>query len=123
MFEALTLPPRLVAQAVEDLHTLATALRRLTDPEGDLRDLTESARQLPEVEDQLTAAVQSLHVDVARVPDVLGPLDEKLDGLSKTLGGVDENMKGLNVNMGPGRGCRGSQRQRAGARQEPGGPR
>lgn len=85
MFEALTLPPRLVAQAVEDLHTLATALRELTGLEGDLHRLTEAARTLPKVEDELTAAVKSLQVDVARVPDVVQPLNDRIDSLSEQL--------------------------------------
>jgi len=100
VFEVLTLPPRLAAQAVEDLHTLATMLRRLTDPDGDLKRLTEAARTLPKVEDELTMGVRSLQVDVARVPDVVRPLNETVAALALTLAGVDEDMKTLTVNMG-----------------------
>ena len=80
MFDVLTLPPRLVAQAVEDLHTLATTLRKLTEEEGDLARLREAATTLPEVEDELTAGVASLQEDVKPLAGKVSELRDKIPG-------------------------------------------
>jgi hypothetical protein len=36
VLDALTVPPRLIVRALDDLHTLAEGIRKLTDREGDL---------------------------------------------------------------------------------------
>jgi hypothetical protein len=47
VFEALSVPPRMVLRAFDDLNTLANGVRRLTEREGDLDDLLEAVRALP----------------------------------------------------------------------------
>jgi len=48
VFEVLTLPPRLVAQAVEDLHTLAVTLRKLiVEIQGFRGDIAELRDKIP----------------------------------------------------------------------------
>lgn len=99
MFEVLTLPPRLVAQAVEDLHSLATTLRRLTEDEGDLALLREAASKLPEVEDELTAGVTSLHREVKPLGKKVGDLDATAADLDGDLARLDGHVVGLDGNL------------------------
>jgi hypothetical protein len=54
MLDRLSLPPRLVKQAVDDLHTVAT----------NLGPLTEAARVLPRTEDELSANIALLRDDI-----------------------------------------------------------
>lgn len=100
VFEALTLPPRLVARAVEDLHTLATALSRLTEEQGDLARLRESASKLPEVEDELTATVASLQEDVKPLARKVGELNATATGLDGDIASLDGDMARLNEQIG-----------------------
>ena len=53
VLDALTVPPRLIVRALDDLHTLAQGVRRLTDREGDLDALLEAVKALPRTEDEL----------------------------------------------------------------------
>ena len=54
MLDALSVPPKLVLRALDDLNTLAEGVRRLTEREGDLDDLLEAVQVLPKVEDELS---------------------------------------------------------------------
>jgi len=84
MLDALSLPPRLVVRALDDLHTLAEGLRRLTDREGDLNELLESVRVLPRVEDELSANIAELRRDVQALHAWLQPLHTELTDLDDT---------------------------------------
>lgn len=64
MLDLLTAGPRMGMRALDDLHSLAVSLRRLTADDGDLHALTEAASRLPVVEDQLSANVAALRDDV-----------------------------------------------------------
>lgn len=61
MFEALSVPPRMVLRAFDDLNTLANGVRRLTEREGDLEDLLEAVSALPQVERDLASRVDELN--------------------------------------------------------------
>ena len=61
MFEALSVPPRMVPRAFDDLNTLANGVRRLTEREGDLEDLLEAVSALPQVERDLASRVDELN--------------------------------------------------------------
>lgn len=93
------LPPKLVAQAVEDLHTLAVALRRLTAPEGDLHRLTESAASLPRVEDELSASISQLQAEVHELREWLAPLHAELTDMDDTAEKLEAALAGLRVQM------------------------
>src|SRR5919204_4706509 len=93
VIERLTLPPRLLTRALEDLHTLAEGVRRLTDREGDLTDLLEAVRVLPQVEDELSARideletrVRELHASLEPLPAELTDLDDTAEVLQRELG-------------------------------------
>ena len=57
VLDALTVPPRLIVRALDDLHTLAQGVRRLTDRDGDLDALLEAVKVLPRTEDELSANI------------------------------------------------------------------
>jgi hypothetical protein len=103
---ALTLPPRLVFRALDDLHTLAEGVRRLSDREGDLSDLVESARVLPAVEDELSARIDLLRKDVESLHAWLQPLhteltdlDDTAESLERALAGVEATIKGFHEEL------------------------
>ena len=95
MLGPLTLPPRMVVRALDDLHTLAVGVRRLTDRGGDLEDLLESVRALPRVEDELSARVEALHRWLEPLHRELTDLDETAESLEKALAGVQTTIAGL----------------------------
>lgn len=102
MLDALAVPPRLIARALDDLHTLAEGVRRLTGREGDLSSLLESVRSLPRVEDELSANIATLREDVQALHAWLQPLHKELTDLDDTaekleqaLGGLQEMLKRL----------------------------
>ena len=84
MLGPLTLPPRLARQALEDLHTLAVGIRRLTEREGELSELLESVRVLPRVEDELSANIASLQAEVRGLREWLEPMHRELTDLDDT---------------------------------------
>ncbi len=89
----------MVAQAAEDLHTLAVALRRLTAPDGDLGRLTESAASLPRVEDELSASISELQGEVRELREWLGPLHTELTDMDDTAEKLEAALAGLRVQM------------------------
>ena len=83
MFDALSVPPRLVLRALDDLHTLAQSVRSLAD--GDLLDdLLLSIRAVPRSEDDLSERVDLLRAEIAALRDWLGPLHGELKDLDDT---------------------------------------
>jgi hypothetical protein len=57
VLDALTVLPRLILRALDDLHVLAEGIRRLTDRDGDFQALLESVKVLPRTEDELSANI------------------------------------------------------------------
>ena len=84
MLDLLTAGPRMGMRALDDLHSLAVSLRRLTADDGDLHALTEAACRLPVVEDQLSASVAALRDDVERMRDAVTPLHREATDLDHT---------------------------------------
>lgn len=95
MFDLLTAPPRWALRALDDLHLLAVNLDRLTAPDGDLEDLTESARQLPIVEDQLSRSVATLRDDIELLRDTVTPLHREAADLDRTAESLEAALAGL----------------------------
>ena len=87
--------PRRGLQALDDLHGLAVSLRRLTAEDGDLHTLTEAARVLPGVEDQLTASVASLRDDIELLRDTVNPLHQEAADLDTTAESLEAALAGL----------------------------
>ena len=85
VLDRLTLPPRLVAQIVDDLHRLAESLPRLV----------EAASTLPRVEDELTAGVTSLQTDVRKVHEGVVPLNENVTDLDETAEALEKSIAAL----------------------------
>ena len=88
MLDALSLLPRLIVRALDDLHTLADGVRRLTEREGDLADLLEAVRELPRVEDELSARVELVQGRLDPLLASVADLDQTAEALEKALAGV-----------------------------------
>ena len=95
MLDALSVPPKLVLRALDDLHTLADGLRKLTEREGDLNDLLESVRVLPTVEDELSAEIARLRADVQALMATLGPLNATIEGLHAEIRDLRDRIPGI----------------------------
>jgi chromosome segregation ATPase len=95
MLDALAVPPRLIARALDDLHTLAEGVRRLTDREGDLTTLLDSVKTLPRVEDELSANIAALREDVQALQEWLQPLHKELTDLDDTAEKLEQALGGL----------------------------
>jgi uncharacterized protein YoxC len=67
----LAIPPRLLARALDDLHTVA----------GRLGELGESVSVLPRTEDELSANIVLLREDVQELNELLRPLTAALEQL------------------------------------------
>jgi hypothetical protein len=74
MLDRLSIPPRLVMQALDDLHTLAR----------NIGPLTESARVLPRTEDELSANIALLRDDIQALNAQL----VELKGMLRKLPGI-----------------------------------
>lgn len=95
MLELLTEGPRLGMRALDDLHSLAVSLRRLTSDDGDLHALTEAACRLPVVEDELSASVAALRDDVERMRDTVNPLHREATDLDHTAESLEAALAAL----------------------------
>jgi chromosome segregation ATPase len=102
MLGALAIPPKLVMQALDDLHTVAAALRELTAGEGDLAALSRAAGELPRVEDELSTRIDALGQEVRALQEWLAPLhreltdlDDTAESLERGLAQVGESITGL----------------------------
>lgn len=99
MLDALSVPPRLVLRALDDLHTLAEGIRRLTDREGDLTTLLDSVKVLPRTEDELSANIALLRDDIQRLNTQLGPLIAGLEPLPAQVQDLDRTAEELAASM------------------------
>jgi chromosome segregation ATPase len=97
MFDALAVPPRMLARALDDLHTLAEGVRRLTDREGDLSELIEAVKTLPEVEDRLSLRIEELRADVQALHEWLQPLHQEVTDLDATAEKLEQALGGLEM--------------------------
>ncbi len=95
MFDALAVPPRLIARALDDLHTLAEGVRRLSDHDGDLSKLVDAVRALPEIEDSLSQRIAELRTDVQALHEWLQPLHKELADLDDTAEKLEQALNGL----------------------------
>jgi predicted nuclease with TOPRIM domain len=102
MFDALAVPPRLIVRALDDLHTLADGVRNLADREGDLSELVDAVKTLPQVEDRLSDGIEQLRADIQGLQEWLQPLHKELTDLDDTaeklqqaLGGLEAMLKRL----------------------------
>ena len=95
MLDALAVPPRLIVRALDDLHTLAEGIRRLTDREGDLTTLVDAVKSLPRVEDEPSANIASLREDVQALQEWLQPLHKELTDLDDTAEKLEQALGGL----------------------------
>ena len=95
MLDALSVPPKLVLRALDDLNTLAEGVRRLTEREGDLDDLLEAVQVLPKVEDELSAEIARLRVDVQSLMATLGPLNATISGLHAEIKDLRDRIPGI----------------------------
>jgi uncharacterized protein YoxC len=95
MLDALSVPPRLILRALDDLHTLADGIRRLTDREGDLTALLESVKVLPRTEDELSENIAALRDDIKALHAWLQPLHQELTDLDQTAEALEQSMDRL----------------------------
>ena len=95
MLDALAVPPRLIARALDDLHTLAQGVRTLTDREGDLSELIEAVKTLPQVEDQLSTQIEDLRAEVRALHEWLQPMHQELTDLDETAEKLEQALGGL----------------------------
>ena len=79
-------------RALDDLHTLAQGLRRLTDRDGDLGALLEAVRALPRTEDELSANIAALRDDLKGLQAWLQPLHRELTDLDETAEALERSM-------------------------------
>ena len=100
LLELLTAAPRRGIRALDDLAVLADALRQLSSEDGDLHRLTETARQLPLVEDQLAANVASLRDDIELLRDTVMPLHREAGDLDSTAESLEAALAGLRDQVG-----------------------
>ena len=92
---ALTVPPRLIVRALDDLHTLAQGVRRLTDRDGDLHALLDAVNTLPRTEDELSANIAALRDDLKGLQAWLQPLHKELTDLDETAEALERSMSSL----------------------------
>jgi uncharacterized protein YoxC len=85
MLERLSIPPRLVMRALDDLHTVATNIGALTD----------AAQVLPRTEDELSANIAALREDIQALHAWLQPLHQELTDLDDTAEKLQEALVGL----------------------------
>jgi uncharacterized protein YoxC len=85
MLDRLSIPPRLVMRALDDLHTLA----RHIGP------LTESAGVLPRTEDELSANIALLRDDIQALHAWLQPLHQELTDLDTRVTELQGMLKKL----------------------------
>jgi ABC-type transporter Mla subunit MlaD len=89
MLGALSIPPRLVLRALDDLHSIA----------GSLTPLVDSVRVLPRTEDELSANIAALRDDIRALNALLAPLIASLEPLLAELRDLDQTAEGLDASM------------------------
>jgi chromosome segregation ATPase len=95
VLDALALPPRMLRDALRDLHRLAEGIQRLTESEADIEDLIASVHVLPRVEDELSANIALLRDDVNRLRAELAPLRESVSALNDQIQEIRDRIPGI----------------------------
>jgi hypothetical protein len=95
MLEALSLPPRLVLRAFDDLNTLAEGLRRLTERQGDIDDLLVAVNKLPKVEHDLARRVDELETQIGQLRGDIRPLHETITALHAEIVDLRDKIPGI----------------------------
>jgi chromosome segregation ATPase len=95
VLDTISLPPRMLRDALRDLRRLADGLQRLTESEADIEDLIESVHVLPRVEDELSANIALLREDVQRLQAELAPLREAVSELNSQIQAVRDRIPGI----------------------------
>ena len=95
MLDALTVPPRLIVRALDDLHTLAEGIRRLTERDGDLQALLDAVKALPRTEDELSVNIAALRDDIKALEVWLQPLHKELTDLDETAEALERSRSSL----------------------------
>jgi uncharacterized protein YoxC len=85
----LSIPPRLLARALDDLHTVA----------GRLSELVESVSVLPRTEDELSANIALLREDIQTLNALLVPLIAALEPMPVELRDLDQTAESLEASM------------------------
>ena len=85
----------MILRALDDLHTVAEALRGLAGRDGELSTLLESVRQLPPSEDELSANIVLLREDLQSLLRWLEPLHGEVQDLDKTAEALEQSMERL----------------------------
>ena len=89
MLDALSIPPRMLLRALDDLHTVA----------GRLGELVESVRVLPRTEDELSANIALLREDIQTLNGLLRPLIASLESMPAELRDLDQTAEALEQSM------------------------
>ena len=95
MLGVLTIPPRLIVRALDDVHTLAEGIRRLTERDGELDELLDAIKALPRTEDELSANIAALRDDLKGLQVWLQPLHKELTDLDETAEALERSMSNL----------------------------
>lgn len=89
MLDVLAIPPKMLARALDDLHTVA----------GKLGELVESVSVLPRTEDELSANIALLRDDIRELNGLLRPLIAALEPIPGELRDVDQTAESLEASM------------------------
>ena len=89
MLDVLAIPPKMLARALDDLHTVA----------GKLGELVESVSVLPRTEDELSANIALLRDDIIELNGLLRPLIAALEPIPAELRDVDQTAESLEASM------------------------
>ena len=102
MLDALSVPPKLLVRALDDINRLADGLARLNSHEGGVPELIEAARGLSRSEDELSENIHTLRADINELRAWLEPLlrevtdlDDTAENLERALAQVNESILGL----------------------------
>ena len=82
-------------RALDDLHTLADGLRRLTEREGDLTTCWSRSACCPQVEDELSAEIVRLRADVQALMAQLAPLNATIGALHAEINDLRDRIPGI----------------------------
>jgi chaperonin cofactor prefoldin len=95
MLDALSVPPRMVLRALDDLNTLADGLRRLTERQGDIDDLLVAVNKLPQVEHDLARRVDELETQIGLLRGDIKPLHETISALHAEIVDLRDRIPGI----------------------------
>ena len=80
----LTVPPKLLMRALDDLHTLATSSQKLADAVGELPKIERRVRERIDALDQSMGTMTELGLDMRRTVDQMRALQEAVLNLIRS---------------------------------------